>query len=77
MDKEMTDHCKPGDDCHCSEKIEKTIEELFYAKHSQHYVQCRCEFSGRYLRIHYNHRYTDVNRIASLDDDGNLVVEKE
>lgn len=67
-------HCQPDDDCHCSEKTEKTINKLFYEKYSDQFEETGgSSYEGQVILYFYN-PLTEQNVSASLNEQRELVV---
>lgn len=71
---EVEAHCQPGDDCHCSEKSEKTINKLFYEKYSDQFEEMGgSSYDGKII-LHFYNPLTDQNLSVSLNEHQELVV---
>ncbi len=71
----MSNHCHPGEDCHCSEKTEETIHKLFYQKYSYQYEEVSGEVVDGKVILHFCNSVTRINIAASLNEQEELVIQ--
>lgn len=70
----MYNHCKPGEDCECSEKVERTIQTLFYAAHGEVWEEVGGGYENDHMTLFFRNP-GDQTLAAWLDEHQQLVVE--